>query len=155
MINIQRQRSRGITLLELLVGLAIIGILSTVGLNSYRGYLERIDYTTAERDIRLIAAQITAFALDSDGKFPANLAILKLDNYLDPWGNAYEYLNITTAKGNGKKRKDRNLVPINSDFDLYSKGPDGESVSPLTARKSHDDIIRANNGAFIGKASEY
>jgi general secretion pathway protein G len=49
-------------------------------------------------------------------------------------------------------RKDRFLVPINSDFDLYSMGKDGESVPPLTAQKSRDDIIRANDGAYIGPA---
>lgn len=51
-----------------------------------------------------------------------------------------------------KPRKDRFLHPINSDYDLYSRGKDGESVEPLTAQKSHDDVIRANDGAFIGLA---
>lgn len=54
-----------------------------------------------------------------------------------------------------KPRKDKNLHPINSDYDLYSVGHDGESVEPLTAKKSHDDIIRANNGDFIGYAENY
>ncbi len=52
-------------------------------------------------------------------------------------------------------RKDRFLVPINSDFDLYSMGKDRESVAPLTAKKSHDDVVRANDGAFVGLASEF
>lgn len=55
----------------------------------------------------------------------------------------------------GKLRKDKNLVPINSDYDLYSKGPDGQSSSPLTASISQDDIVRGRNGTFFGKASEY
>jgi len=46
-------------------------------------------------------------------------------------------------------------VPLNTDYDLYSQGPDGQSVSPLTAAKSRDDIIRANNGDFIGTAEDY
>jgi general secretion pathway protein G len=29
------------------------------------------------------------------------------------------------------------------------------SETPLTAKASHDDIIRANNGTYIGIASEY
>lgn len=73
----------------------------------------------------------------------------------DPWDNAYAYTNIAEVKGNGKLRKDRNLVPINSDYDLYSKGPDGESVGPLTAKKSRDDIIRANDGGFVGVAEDF
>ena len=52
-------------------------------------------------------------------------------------------------------RKDQNLVPINSDYDLYSLGEDGDSKAPLTARASHDDIIRANNGNFIGLGEDY
>ncbi len=52
-------------------------------------------------------------------------------------------------------RKDRFLVPINCDFDLYSVGPDGESKIPLTAKQSHDDIIRAGDGAYVGVASDF
>lgn len=55
----------------------------------------------------------------------------------------------------GKKRKDKSLHPLNTDYDLYSMGPDGRSVSPLTAKASRDDIIRANNGGFIGVAEDY
>jgi general secretion pathway protein G len=34
-------------------------------------------------------------------------------------------------------------------------GPDGETAIPLTAKKSQDDIIRANDGNYIGLASRY
>jgi len=34
-------------------------------------------------------------------------------------------------------------------------GKDGASVPPLTAKASRDDIIRANDGRFIGLASDY
>lgn len=46
-------------------------------------------------------------------------------------------------------------MPINSDYDLYSKGKDGKSQKPLTAAASRDDIVRAGNGAFVGLASDY
>ena len=80
-----------------------------------------------------------------------------MDDMRDPWDNPYEYLNVqSNAPGTkGKRRKDKNLVPINSDYDLYSCGPDGVSVPPLTAMASRDDIIRANNGAFVGVAADY
>jgi general secretion pathway protein G len=55
----------------------------------------------------------------------------------------------------GQARKDRFLVPINSDYDLYSMGPDGMSASPLTAKISQDDIIRASDGLFIGRACDF
>lgn len=73
----------------------------------------------------------------------------------DPWGNVYQYTNLGTVKGSGKARNNKSLVPINSDFDLYSMGKDGASASPLTAKASRDDIVRANNRRFVGLASEY
>jgi general secretion pathway protein G len=83
---------------------------------------------------------------------------VELTNRIDPWGNPYQYLVILGKKKSevaGKWRKDRFLVPINSDFDLYSMGKDGKSQPPLTANASHDDIVRANNGEYIGEASKY
>ena len=55
----------------------------------------------------------------------------------------------------GQARKDRFLVPLNSDYDLYSAGKDGKSRPPLSAQMSQDDIVRANDGAYIGLASQY
>lgn len=55
----------------------------------------------------------------------------------------------------GKPRKDRFLVPINTDFDLYSSGKDGRSQQNLDAHYSRDDIVRANDGRFVGLAIEY
>ena len=52
-------------------------------------------------------------------------------------------------------RKDRFLIPINTSFDLYSMGKDGKSAAPLTAQASQDDVIWANDGSFVGLASQY
>lgn len=57
--------------------------------------------------------------------------------------------------GQGGARKDRHLHPISSDFDLYSMGKDGDSVKPLTAQKSHDDVIRASDGGYYGLAKNF
>jgi general secretion pathway protein G len=46
-------------------------------------------------------------------------------------------------------------VPLNSTFDLYSKGRDGQSQPPLTATASQDDIVRATDGNYVGLASRY
>jgi len=61
----------------------------------------------------------------------------------------------TGAGAGGQARKDRNLVPINSDFDLYSVGRDGMSAPALTAKVSQDDVVRASNGGFVGLARDY
>lgn len=55
----------------------------------------------------------------------------------------------------GQMRRDHFLVPVNTDFDLYSLGKDGRSQSPFTAADSQDDIVRANNGLYVGLVSEY
>ncbi|AJQ92596.1 prepilin-type N-terminal cleavage/methylation domain-containing protein [Gynuella sunshinyii] len=145
----------GYTLLEIIISIALIGILVSVALQSYSAYFDRVDRNKAISDLKIISTLITAYAMDSGGEFPDSLADVNADGYLDPWGHPYQYLNIANKRGNGHNRKDRNLVPINSDYDLYSMGKDGESVGPLTAKQSQDDIIRANNGDFIGLASTY
>ena len=78
-----------------------------------------------------------------------------MDGKLDPWGRPYEYLLMASEKGKKGFRKDKNLHPLNSDYDLYSCGRDGKSIPPLTAQQSRDDIVRANNGGFVGLATNY
>ncbi len=89
------------------------------------------------------------------GVLPDDLSQLGLGSYVDPWQNPYEYLNHSTMKGNGKARKDRFLVPLNTDYDLYSDGPDGKTASPITAAPSQDDIIRASDGSYVGVAADF
>ena len=72
-----------------------------------------------------------------------------------PGAGRYQYLNLTDKASKGKARKNKNLVPINSQFDLYSKGKDGDTIPPLTAKPSRDDVVIANDGRFIGLASTY
>jgi general secretion pathway protein G len=91
----------------------------------------------------------------NQGSFPDALDELDIRDITDPWGRPYQYLNFKNVTGKGQMRKDRFMVPINSDFDLYSMGRDGKTVTPLTAEASRDDIIYANDGGFIGLAEDY
>ncbi|WP_162301297.1 prepilin-type N-terminal cleavage/methylation domain-containing protein [Nitrincola tibetensis] len=150
------QKLKGFSLIELLMAIAIIGVLATITIPGYQRYKERVDNHTAITDLQVISAAIERFYI-LNRQFPASLNQLNLsaDQLQDPWGIPYEYLDVTIQTNKGKVRKDKNLVPINNDFDLYSKGRDGRSVSPLTSALSRDDIIRANNGNFYGLASDY
>ncbi len=47
------------------------------------------------------------------------------------------------------------MNPLNSDYDLYSSGNDKESRDPLANALSRDDIVRANNGTYIGLGEDY
>lgn len=145
---------RGFTVVELLLTLAIFSILVGVGYSSYGTVLERNRTAAVVNDLTRIKFAIERFRTAND-ELPGTLADVGMDGMRDPWGNPYDYLNFETVRGNGRKRKDHNLVPINTEYDLYSKGPDGRSTSPLTAAISKDDIIVANDGAYIGRASEY
>lgn len=147
-------KSRGFTLIELLIVISIIVILASIATVAYTGYMKKVKLAKAISDIQAISLAIEAYKSDN-GVPPDSLADVRRDNDRDPWGNPYQYLNIVTAKGKGSMRKDRFLVPINSDFDLYSMGEDGKSLPPLTAKDSSDDIIRANDGAYIGPAYAY
>lgn len=149
-------RAHGYTLLEIMIGVALVAAVVIIAVPSYNQYQERVRITTAIADIKNIELAIERYYVENNNHYPPDLAAIGI-NTLDPWGNPYQYLNIqdATTPGKGKLRKDKNLVPINSDYDLYSNGADGASVSPLTAKASRDDIIRANNGAFIGLAADY
>ncbi|MBL8360241.1 MAG: prepilin-type N-terminal cleavage/methylation domain-containing protein [Rubrivivax sp.] len=146
--------TRGFTLVELALGLLIMSVLIALALPSYNGWRERVKVKAAQDDIIAISAVIDSRFTDT-GALPDSLADIGRSGKLDPWGNEYQYLNLMTAKGKGAARKDHSLVPLNSDYDLYSTGPDGASSPPLTAKASRDDILRANNGRFIGPASLY
>lgn len=139
----------GFTLVELLLVLAIIGTLTSMGLPRLQDALDRTRIARAIGDIRALQAEITSDPL------PVDLAVIGRDGMLDPWGNPYVYNPHIYGKGKGEPRKDRFLVPLNSEYDLYSKGKDGQSQSPLTAQVSKDDIVRADDGGYIGLASKY
>lgn len=143
-------------MIEMALMLLIAGLLYSTVTPVYLKVVDEKKADSSADTIETIATDIDDF-YKSNGYYPESLSEVFDPVPLDPWGNPYEYLKIegSPAKGKGKLRKDKNLVPINSDYDLYSKGPDGESTSPLTASISQDDIVRARNGAFFGKASDY
>jgi len=177
----------GFTLLELIIGTAIISVISMISASAYTGYIETTKVSTSISQIRALSFLIDDYALDN-GEYPETLRDIGNENIKDPWGNSYVYLNLKSNNrdnGNeynyeynneydnehdsghgsdhdggsdtniGAARKDGNLVPINTNYDLCSSGKDGKSKAPLRAKDSHDDIIYANDGGYIGLASEF
>ena len=92
--------------------------------------------------------------VQDERQYPPDLAALRVPIPLDPWGRPYVYYNVD-ANGRGHARKDHALNPINTDFDLYSMGPDGQTKKQITQKDSVDDIIRASNGKFVGVAADF
>ena len=149
-----RRRSEGFTLVEMLIVIAVVLTIAAIAVPNLMAALDDARIARAVSDIHTLEDEITLY-FSINGQFPDSLAQIGLGGLLDPWGNPYQYLNHATMRGNGQARKDRFLVPLNSDYDLYSMGKDGKSVSPLTAKSSQDDIVRASDGSYVGLASQF
>jgi general secretion pathway protein G len=147
----------GFTLLETLCAAALIALLAAIALPAYQGVIERQKIQQCSNDLMKISVMIERFRNENHYDLPNSLNQLSGSVPTDPWGNAYQYLSFNSGEPGvkGKIRKDHNLHPLNSEFDLYSNGPDGSSAAPLTAKASRDDVIWARDGAFIGKASDF
>ncbi len=176
---------RGFTIIELLAVLAIVATLAGIAAPMYSNALDRARVTRAIVDIRTLSNEISTFQLYTSRLPSSLADIDRAnfrDPYGNPYeylnfsaagrpgqGQGGQGQGQGQGQGGqgqgggaaelgplrGQVRKDRFLVPINSDYDLYSRGKDGRSVPPLTAQQSRDDIIRANDGGFIGLASEF
>jgi general secretion pathway protein G len=143
------QSNRGFTIVELIVVCAILGVLATMVLNSVGDLKQRVYISRAAAEIRSLEKDIFAYVSEK-GSYPPDVnavGVETLKNAVDPWGNAYVYSLIPTRTWVG---------PLNTDFDLYSKGPDGASTVPSTLLgDGADDIIRGGDGSFAGAAAKY
>lgn len=149
---------RGFTLLEVLLILLLLAIFVAVTVQAYNIMKQRANIERAIADIKGIEIAIEHYYISHGHQYPQSLDELGMDLKLDPWGNSYQYLNISSLPDQGDSplaRKDKNLFPLNSDFDLYSMGPDGKTKISLNEEESKDDVIRANNGSYIGLATDY
>ena len=149
----------GFSLLELMFAVMIIGVLSAIAIPVYNAERDKTAVNTAISDIVLIQSALEKY-YTIHFNYPSSLDDIANNlpnNGHDPWGNPYEYLNIVNGdKGvMGKVRKDHKLNPINSLYDLYSKGKDGVSKTQISQKDSVDDIILARDGGFIGLASDF
>lgn len=149
--------SEGFTLIELLVVITILGILAAIALPRIFDAIEVAKQTKAIADMRNLDKQIQIYyTLNSE--WPSEWGNVNAGPMpRDPWGNFYVY---TRHENLGLLslvffRTDGPIVNINTDYDLYSKGPDGESIANILLGVSLDDIVRANDGSFFGLAKEY
>jgi general secretion pathway protein G len=146
---------KAFTLIELMISIALIGTLSGIAIPNYISYREKALQARAMDEIRSIELSIMYYYTKT-AHYPDSLAEVSGTVALDPWGTPYQYTRIDGGSApKGKLRKDHFMVPVNTDYDLYSMGKDKASQAPFTAKASHDDIVRCNNGGYVGLASEY
>lgn len=152
-------RLLGVTLVELLVVVAVLATLSGLGIAGYSSYRDSAHINSSKQDILEIAAIIERYKL-ATGNWPESLDAINQQDRKDPWGNNYVYARIPKligiiTVGGTNIRQDANQKPINTFYDLYSMGKDGETQSNISAGPSKDDVIRARDGEYLGLASDY
>ena len=145
---------RGFSLVETMIALATAMVLAAIAIPMYERHVERARILQAVNDIGALSVAINHY-LQDNRELADSLQDMGLSAGTDPWGRPYRYQNLTTVHGKGAARKDRRLNPLNSDFDLYSVGKDGRTALPLPPPVSHDDIVRARDGRFIGVARDF
>lgn len=158
----------GFTLVEFIVVIAILGILSLIGMRAYGHFIDNARNTRAIAELRTIEKEIMDFFHAND-RYPITLTEIGREAMLDPWKSSYKYINFETtanpeekwrtkekdSKSKGKGKGLDKTTAVNSDYDLYSTGKDRTSAPALEDEVSQDDIIRAADGSYLGLASEY
>jgi len=146
--------NRGFTLVELLIVLGIIMLVAALATPNLLAAIQQARVGRAVGDINAIEIDVTEYQI-TNGSWPNTLADVGRGAMLDPWGNPYQYYNQSTHTGNGALRQDQFLVPVNTDYDLYSMGPDGQTSAAIMSGTGRDDILRGANGSYVGPASSY
>ena len=116
--EVARKAKEGFTLIEILVVVAIIGMLGAVAGPAYMNYLADARITTTRSLIKSIEDACQMYNMKHGGKYPSQLSELQegdddnpplIDGGIeDPWGNEIKY-----------ERKGKRIY-------LTSFGPDGE-----------------------------
>ena len=82
--------SGGFTIIELMIAVAIVGVLSSLAIPNYLGFVEKARVARAVAEMNAIATEVRGYALTEE-LYPDSLSQVDLSTTLDPWGIPYEY----------------------------------------------------------------
>ena len=106
-----RSLQRGLTLIEIMVVVAILGILAAIIVPNIMGRVDDARITAAKNDVRALVNALKLYRLDNatyptteqglqaltrkpeSGNVPGNWRVYLERLPRDPWGNDYQYLN--------------------------------------------------------------
>jgi general secretion pathway protein G len=146
------RHNAGFTLVELIIVMAILGLLAGLSIPAFAKIKDKAREVRAMEEIRGLEKGITAYAIERNEVLPNQLSDLQISIPLDPWGNSYVYHKIT-GPADGQARIDIATAQLNTDYDLYSMGPDGATARGTDAPTSRDDVVRTGNGGYVGRAA--
>jgi general secretion pathway protein G len=138
---------RGFTLVELIVVMAVLGVLAMMAMPSLKEYIKVTKINACASDLRIIDKAVTAYYIERN-VFPVQLSDVGYGSHMDPWKRQYEYKNLSIT---GNPLMDSAGEVLNHDYDLYCTGEDGASIPAFGDPANEDDVVRANDGFYIGR----
>ena len=98
--NSLKTHPAGFTLIEVMIAVAIVGVLASIAIPNYIKYKDKARIVVAITDMKFLEKEIMKFGAENED-LPDNLSVIGKDNLLDPWGRPYEYLKIQGNDGKG------------------------------------------------------
>ena len=142
----------GFTLGETLLATALLAISVDAAVACVSNRVEQNRIERAKEEIARLGVEIEAYRARHH-ELPGSLGELGTAVPLDPWGHAYEYVNFDAGGTVGQRSFEG--LPINSEYDLYSRGADGRTEANLRSEAARDDIVRARDGTYVGPAVDF
>ncbi|WP_372377298.1 pilin [Vibrio natriegens] len=93
----KQKKQQGFTLIELMIVVAIIGVLSAVAIPAYQNYVQKTEVATAAATVRGLLTNIDMYQQEHGGNFPTNANLVGGTQDMNSLG----ILTLATATSGG------------------------------------------------------